>query len=256
MADGPSERALQVAKEETEKLIEQGAVAVILTGSHARGEAHEESDIDLRVVGDGPPSFLKRNEEFLLSIKWLTEEDHRRSFREPEEVGQVIPGWRHSLILHDNDGVAAKLKSDAEVWEWDPISEECDRWVADEITDYAEEVHTLIGNLDMNQLSGAAAIRSQLVLHLAQVLSVHRRMLYESENDLWDRVAEEMGRKWTERQNTALGVENGSFQASCNAALSLFVIAAGVVEHLLDDRRGAIVTHACELATRRAATEL
>jgi predicted nucleotidyltransferase len=72
MAKGPTERALQVAQMETKELIEQGAEAVILTGSHARGDAHPESDIDLRVVGDGPSSWLKRREEFLISPAWLT----------------------------------------------------------------------------------------------------------------------------------------------------------------------------------------
>lgn len=250
MSNGPSERALQVAGEETGKLIEQGAVAVILTGSHARGEAHQESDIDLRVIGEGPSSFLKRNAEFLISIKWFTEEEHRNAFEDPAEVGEVVPGWRHAIVLHDTQGIAAAIKAEAQAWDWGQMSEGCDRWVADEITDYAEEVHTLVGNLDMKQMSGAAAIRSQLVLHLAHVLAVHHRMLYESENDLWDLVAERMGPKWTGLQNTALGLEGDSFADGCAAALKLFVTAAATVEQLLDGRRNEIVTHACGLANR------
>jgi predicted nucleotidyltransferase len=248
MGDGPSERALEVANEETARLVGQGARAVILTGSHARGEAHAESDIDLRAVGEGPPSFLKRNREFLISIKWLGEADHRGALKDPEEVGEVVPGWRHSLILHDPEEIASDIKAQADAWDWSLIESESNGWVADEITDYAEEVHTLIGNLEMKQLSGAAAIRSQLALHLAQVLAVHHRILYESENDLWDRVAEEMGPAWAETQKTALGLRGDSFDDSCNASLQLFLTAARAVGHLLDDRQRAIVDHATGLA--------
>ena len=39
---------------------EDGALAVILFGSHARGEARPDSDVDLAVIGDGEPIEAKR----------------------------------------------------------------------------------------------------------------------------------------------------------------------------------------------------
>jgi hypothetical protein len=255
MTTGPSERARQVAEIETEGLIEQGADAVILTGSHARGDAHPESDLDLRVIGEGPSSLLKRSEEFLVSIAWLTEGEHRDALTDPGEVGEVVPGWRRALILHDPHGLASRIKAEAEAWEWGPMADDCDRWVADQITDYAEEVHTLIGNIDMDQRSGAAAIRSQLALHLAHFLSVHHRILYESENDLWDLVAEAMGEQWAELQSAALGIEGAGLEESCRASLELFSIAADTVDDLLDDRQREIVAHATKLAKRTSLKE-
>jgi predicted nucleotidyltransferase len=169
MSSGPTKRALEVAEQETAELVDAGAQAVILTGSHARGDAHAESDLDLRVIGDGPPEALKRHEEFLVSISWQELEKHREDLEDPSAVGTVVPGWRTCVIIHDPDGLAAKLKAEAEEWDWDRIAEKSDEWVAHEVTDFAEEVHTLIGNLDMDQLSGAAAIRSQLAMNLAQV---------------------------------------------------------------------------------------
>jgi Nucleotidyltransferase domain len=247
MSRGPTKRALEVAEEETRRLVDDGAQAVILTGSHARGDAHAESDLDLRVIGDGPSEALKRREEFLVSISWMSLEEHREGFSDPSEVGTVVPGWRTCVIVHDPDGLAAKLKAEAEQWSWEWIAEESDEWVAHKVTDYAEEVHTLIGNLDMNQLSGAAAIRSQLALHLAEFLSVHHRILYETENALWDRVAEKMGERYASAQELALGVSQAPLEKSCDATLELFGIAAADTAALLDDTQREIVVHACKL---------
>jgi predicted nucleotidyltransferase len=248
MSSGPTKRALEVAEQETAELVDAGAQAVILTGSHARGDAHAESDLDLRVIGDGPPEALKRHEEFLVSISWQELEKHREDLEDPSAVGTVVPGWRTCVIIHDPDGLAAKLKAEAEEWDWDRIAEKSDEWVAHEVTDFAEEVHTLIGNLDMDQLSGAAAIRSQLAMNLAQVLSVHRRILYETENELWDRVADEMGRGYAAAQELALGVKEASLKESCDATLELFGIVAAEARDLLSDTQREIVAHACRLA--------
>jgi len=248
MTSGPTKRALEVAEQETAELVDAGAQAVILTGSHARGDAHAESDLDLRVVGDGPPEALKRHEEFLVSTSWKELGEHREDFEDPAKVGTVVPGWRTCVIMHDPDGIAAKLQGEAEEWTWERIADKTGEWIAHEVTDYAEEVHTLIGNLDMDQLSGAAAIRSQLALHLAQVLSVHRRLLYETENELWDRVADEMGSGYAAAQELALGVKEASLKESCDATFELFGIAAADVRDLLSDTQEEIVAHACRLA--------
>jgi hypothetical protein len=250
MPSGPSERALEVARAEADELVGRGAEAVFLTGSHARGDAHPESDLDVRAVGEGSYPPLKRHDEFLISTSWTTKEDNEKAFEDPSAVGQSVPGWRSAVILHDPNEIAAGFKERAEKWSWDEISDAADEWVAEQVTDYAEEIHTLIGNLDQEQISGAAAIRSQLALHLAEFLSVHHRILYESENELWDEVAEAMGPDYEARQRVALGIEGSSLEESARAAMDLFGIAAAQTAHLLDDTQRAVVAHACELAGR------
>jgi hypothetical protein len=69
----------------------------------------------------------------------------------------------------------------------------CDGWVAGETTALTEEVHKLVAALRAGQRTTAAVQRSVLTLRPAQVLAVHRRILYGSENRLWDLVAEAMG---------------------------------------------------------------
>lgn len=246
--NGPSERALEVARIETDELVEQGAEAVFLTGSHARGDANEHSDLDLRVVGDGPSKVLKRHDEFLVAISGMTREEHREKFADPSEVGSVVPGWKSAVILYDPDGVAAALQEEAKGWTWDRVAEKADEWVAREITEYAEEIHTLIGNLEDGQLTAASAERSQVAMHLAHVLSVHKRIAYESENDLWELVAEAMGGRYGELQSEALAEDAVELADSTGAAKQLFAIAAAEVRSLLDERQRAVVQHACEIA--------
>ncbi len=245
---GPSERALEVARQETKILVDAGAAAVFLTGSHARGEAHPESDLDLRVIGEGSSPPLKRNQEFLISTSWTTAEEQAKTFEDPSEAGEVVPGWRSALILHDPDEIAARFKQRAESWIWDSIAKESDEWVAEQVTDYAEEVHTLVSNLEQDEREAAAAITSQLALHTAKFLSVHHRLLYESENDLWTMVAEVMGHEYAHDQDLALGVEAASLEEASDAALRLFGMAAAETAPLLDDTQRGVVEHACRLA--------
>lgn len=246
--NGPSERALEVSQQETEALAQAGAEAVFLTGSHARGDANAHSDLDLRVVGNGPSKVLKRHDEFLVAISGMTRKEHRKIFDDPSEVGSVVPGWKSAVILYDPNGVAAALQAEAKRWTWDRVAEKADEWVAREITAYAEEIHTLAGNLEDGKLAAAAAERSQLAMHLAHVLSVHQRIAYGSENDLWELVAQAMGGRYGELQSKALAEDAIDLGDSTGAAKQLFAIAAAEVRSLLDERQAAVVEHACEIA--------
>lgn len=246
--NGPSERALQVARAEADKLVKDGAQAVFLTGSHARGDANEHSDLDVRAVGDGASKKLKRHDEFLVAISWMTLDEHRAGFDDPAEVGSLVPGWKSAVILHDPDRVAARLKKDAEAWSWERITKKSDHWVAQQMTEYAEEIHTLIGDMEDGQHAAAAAERSQIAMRLAHVLSVHHRIPYESENDLYDLVAEAMGGRYEGLQRKALAEVEIDLKSSTGAAKQLFAIAAAEVRDLLDDEQRDVVAHACDIA--------
>ncbi len=245
---GPSARALAVASEETRGLIADGARAVILTGSHARGDANEHSDLDLRVIGDGPKKRLKRNDEFLVSISWMSLEDHNAAFGDPSEAGSIVPGWTSAMILHDPDDLARELKERAENWKWEPIGEACDRWVGQQMVELAEEVHTIVGNIEQDKLTAGAAERSQLAMGLAQALSVHNRIAYESENDLWQLVADAMGGRYGGLQRNALAEDPITLRDSVGAVMQLFSVAATETQHLLSEEQRPVVAHACNLA--------
>ena len=241
-------RAIDAAHDLAKQLIDEGAEAVILTGSWARGDAHPESDLDLRVVGESKPKRLQRHQGFLVSTAWQPEDKHRELFEEPEEVGSIVPGWRSAILLEDPNGVAAKLQREAEEWTWDRVdTSSADKYVATEITKLAEEVHSLFSNLDQDISTGAAMQRSTVALETAPVMAVHHRLLYESEKKLWDLVGERQGEGWDKAQETALGEGGEDFLATCDAAFALFTMAAKETRDLLNDDQREVVEHAMTL---------
>lgn len=175
------------------------ARAAWLAGSHARGEAGEHSDIDLGLLADagaGPGYRLERRDGYLLSIAWTTVDASRASFDDPALLGAAVAGWRRAVIIRDPDGIAAELKQGALEWDWARAGDRADRWVAEQVTGYAEEVHKLVAAVERADGWTTAAQRSVLALRLPVVLSVHLRLLYDSENVRYRLVAEAQGEPW------------------------------------------------------------
>lgn len=241
-------RVLQASRTVSRKLAEQGAEAVVLFGSWTRGDAHAESDVDIHAIGRGPSCRLERHQGFLVSVSWATARQHRQAFRDPSQVGGIIPAWRNAIVICDPQGIARDLQQDAQRWQWSSLGKRADRWVAEELTGWAEEVHRLVGNLQLGRISSAAVQRSALAIQMARVLAVHHRILYDTENRLWDLVSTKMGIKWAQAQSAALGEGGQSFEDTCKAALKLFTLAAQEVKAILDKRQCQVVAYACQVA--------
>jgi hypothetical protein len=151
-------------------------------------------------------------------------------------------------VIYDPQGIASDLQQDAQRWQWSSLGKRADRWVAEELTGWAEEVHRLVGNLQLGRRSAGAVQRSVLAIQMARVLAVHHRILYDTENRLWDLVSAKLGTKWAQAQSAALGEGGQSFEDTCKAALQLFTLAAQEVKPILDQRQSQVVAHACEIA--------
>ena len=209
---GPSDHALSVARLAAEELAGDGAA--VLVGSHARGDAGPESDLDVLAVGPRTFSYrLERRGGLLVSVSSRSPDAYRDEMADPGSVCTAVPGWREAVVLHDPNGEGRALIEEARTWTWGPLERRCNGWVAGEITALAEEVHKLVAALRARQHTTAAIQRSVLALRPAQVLAVHRRTLYGSKNRLWDLVAEVMGEEeWHQAQSAALGLNRERFE--------------------------------------------
>jgi hypothetical protein len=230
-----------------------------MAGSWVHGTAHRESDVDLYVLGSGPDYRLEWHGDLLFSISYRTVEQVETSFREPFAVGSVVLGWREAVILRDPEGVAVRLKQEAADWTWDTVGEQrCNAAVAEAITGLAEEVHKLVVSRELSDRWTAAVQRSILGLRLAPIMALRLRLLYGSENWLWDIVAQRLGEGWGRAQGAALADEGQGFEERCRGALQLYGMAAESVRDLLSPDQLEVVGHACAVAGyslgRRAST--
>lgn len=234
----------------TAELAAAGAQAVVLFGSFARGQASAHSDIDLLALGSGEKRYEWRDGR-LVDVAWVPVEAARQQFTDPGAVGAAIRGWREAQIQYDPAGIAGDLQRDAIAWTWDRLGPHAaDAWVAREVAGLAEEVFKLVAALEQRRALTAAVQRNVLVLHLAGIVAVHHRLLYGSENRLWDMVAEALGPAWADAQGCTMGLSAPPFEETCRAALTLYRLAADDAQHTYDDQQRAIIAHACALAER------
>lgn len=233
--------ALLVARHVATHVVAEGAEAVVLVGSAATGQAHPLSDIDLYAIGEKHENSYRVASGRLVSVSIRRAEDVRASFRDPPQIGQAVPAWQSAVILEDRTGIGKALQREAREFEWAPIAASCDAYVAEAFHGYAEEVLKLVYALRTGSASVAAVQRNVIALRLPGLLAIHLRLLYRTENVLWECVASEMGDDWRKVQSAAFAEDGGGIGASSGAALEMFRLAARQFDSLLSSRQREVV---------------
>jgi predicted nucleotidyltransferase len=241
--------ALSAARRVAEEYRAKGASAVVLAGSWARGDAQPDSDIDLWVLGVRGTHDALWRDGFLVNVDLAGERAQRSWLRRPPRLGATVPAWRHARILFDRYGRAARLRDEARAFRWSRVARRCDRWVAETIVGWAEEVTKLVRALATGNDALAATQRNLLADQLAFVMAIHRRRFWESEYEFWREIAREVGGSWARAQRSAFGLGSSrTLEASCRGALRLYGETARAGAATLSEEERTIVD-----ATLRAA---
>jgi predicted nucleotidyltransferase len=237
----------RIAEKVAARLGAQGALAVAVVGSVARGDTHDGSDVDITAIGEGVTYALEIVDDVLVSVSWKTPARLRELFDSPLDAGGVVPSWREARVLHDPSGIGASLQKTAQQWTWDRIAVQCDRVVAREMTGWAEEVFRLVGVRAAGETRVAAVMRVLLATGLPKLMAAHHRLFYDSENALWELVGSVMGHDWERDFDIALGLLPGGADL---AALALFRQAAVRVERVLSPSQRTVVAAAVAISER------
>ena len=233
-----------IVRRVTERLLEQGAKAVLLTGSQARGRAEPDSDIDFFAIGDGPSQRQQCIDGRMVAVHWFTPQDVRRRLTSPGDALIAVDGWRNAIVLEDPTGVAEALCAEARDWKWDKIEREADAWVCDELAECAEYVAKLARALANARALDAAAFRAEVALRLARIGAVAWRLTSESENGFWETVARANGADWRQAVTEAFDPDGKGPSVTAAAVARVFDLLADHVDELLDEDQRAAIDHA------------
>jgi predicted nucleotidyltransferase len=241
-------QVLETARRVAREVDPSGRAAVLLTGSWARGVAHEASDIDLWVIGGRDRHTVFERDGRLVSVKYAPAADFRAELRNPARLDGAVPGWRHAKILRDPRGVAARLKSEARRFRWSSVRRRRDAYVTQELAELAEEVAKLLRAMETDERETAAVQRNLLANRMAMLRGLAFEHLSETENGLWEMVGKRAGRAFQSAQRAALGVGGETWRESCEAALRLYVLTARASGARLRGEHRRIVEAACRRA--------
>jgi hypothetical protein len=99
----------------------------------------------------------------------------------------------------------------------------------------------------VGNVHAAAAQRSILAVWLGGIMSVPHRLLFATDNALWDAVTAAMGEPWATTQSRALSESGESLADSCAAALDLYRLAAAAANPLFDRHQRPVVKAASQI---------
>ncbi len=220
----------------------------MLAGSWARGDAFTASDVDLWVIGAEARHRMLLREGRFVSVVYHTALHQRRELRSPARFDGAVPGWRSARILRDPNGTAGRLQREARRFSWRTLRGRRERYVAEQLADWAEEVAKLTRALAEGNRETAAVQRNLLTNAMAPLWLLSHEIAWESENGLWEIAGRRAGPEFRRAQRTALGTNGASFESSCAAALRLYALTARAHRGSLRGEPRRVVVAACRLA--------
>ncbi len=238
-------------------------VGVALTGSYARGDPTDYSDIDvIRFVRDMPAEEtdryrLETRDGRLLSVTTTTVVGMREGLTRPEKAIWAVPGLRQACVLLDSEGALAELKREADAFAWERLGRAADKYVSESVMGYAEEAHKVLTGMALGRESTMLYGTLGLVFGLARAVAVMHRVMVQSDNSYFDQVQDAAGPDsvWTRGFRQAAGLDPGSVRERGIAGLRLYRETASLASPVLLSEHAGVVDHSLEVMERSGAID-
>jgi hypothetical protein len=234
-----------------------GDVGIAITGSYARGQNNEYSDLDLDIFVIQLPvetySFRLFNGR-LVSPKYILLADEYASMTRPEKAVWAVPGLRQMQIVQDASGEIAKLKQVAIDFVWSDLQKAADEYAVDTLMKCAEEAHKIISGLKQKHESKVLYASWGMFKELSFCVLIQAGLMIDSENRAFDIIQNHLGadHPWTHAFRLSFGMDTGDvnvppYQTRGKAALELYVQTAVLFEKIIDGHHREVIDHTLQL---------
>lgn len=188
--------------------------ALVLMGSHARGDAGPYSDVDLvRFVaesdGDLPGAGSHLQEGVLIVVSNVTPSQVEGWFIDPKAATDTIAGLRVARALIDRHATFAAIQARAQAFVWDEtLQGKADLWASEQMVGWIEEVHKGLEGLRRRDPGRLLNASFGLSWGLSSVVKVQRGVLVSGDNGFFTEVAAAVGAEtaWSQLRAIAFGV--------------------------------------------------
>jgi predicted nucleotidyltransferase len=231
--------------------------AIALSGSFARGDATDQSDVDLvlyaRTLPDGrrDRERLGYREGRLVSVDVQSIEDRLADLRRPADAIVAVLALRRLRTLRDRDGELAALKEAARRFAWEPLQPAADAYAGFTLERLAEVVHKLLAALAAGDPAWAAPYAWELATDLAHAVATQRGVLIDSGRTYLRQIHDAVGPEspWTSVHRRAAGLVpipagDPPALAAATAALALYRETAALLAPVLAPEDRAVVAEA------------
>ncbi|MHA2251321.1 MAG: nucleotidyltransferase domain-containing protein [Candidatus Kariarchaeaceae archaeon] len=232
--------------------------SVILTGSYARGDFTEYSDVDITFFLSTPLSEtdlryqLEYRNNILFSLNKGTIEEWKKKLDDPIGYYGLFYAITDAKILLDKNNQFRNFQKQVENSSWEVLEEKRRHVISEEIVGFIEEVHKVVNGIKRNDESTMLTGMIGLLLGMSRVIAMQHKLLIRSENEFYFRLQKLMGMtsKWTFafREVLALPFDSNtpnSVADRARASLRLYLETAKAVN--LDNKSNQMVLVASKL---------
>lgn len=234
--------------------------ALVLMGSHARGDAGPYSDVDLvRFVAEGQAELTGAGSHLiagsLVVVSNVTPSQVEPWFSEPAQAVNTIAGLRTGHALLDRHATFAKLQARAHAFVWtETLQEKADLWASAQMVGWIEEVHKGLEGLRRHDPGRLLNANFGLSWGLSNIMKVQQGVMIAGDNSFFNAVAAAVGvdSLWSQLHAIAFGVADvhgrpPSLRERVVAGLHLYCVTADLLGAALQPGHAPLITETVAL---------